>query len=136
MKLKIAELKQKQALLVKVDLGVNDKLTYAVKRLTARMELAIKPAIDDAQEAITDFTIDQASVDEKGQLILINDKHQFTPEARKALLKFVSAQNRLFDETEVEVEPFRVSDVTAPGFQRAAALFDDFDVEELTGLLF
>ena len=136
MKLKIAELKQKQALLVKVDLGVNDKLTYAVKRLTARMELAIKPAIDDAQEAITDFTIDQASVDEKGQLILINDKHQFTPEARKALLKFVSAQNKNFDEREIDIEPYLVADITAPGFQRAATLFDEFDVEELTGLLF
>ena len=136
MKLKIAELKQKQVLLAKVDLGVNDKLKYAVKRLSTRIESAIKPAFDEAQEAITDFTIDQASVDEKGQLILINDKHQFTPEARKALLKFVSAQNKNFDEREIDIEPYLVADITAPGFQRAATLFDEFDVEELTGLLF
>ena len=136
MKLKIAELKQKQVLLAKVDLGVNDKLTYAVKRLSTRIESAIKPAFDEAQEAITDFTIDRASVDEKGQLILINDKHSFTPDARKVLLKFVNTQNRLFDKTEVEVEPYLIADISAPGFQRAATLFDEFDVEELTGLLF
>ena len=136
MKLKIAELKQKQAILAKVDLGVNDKLTYAVKRLSARIEKAVKPAFDEAQEAITDFTIDRASVDEKGQLILINDKHSFTPDARKVLLKFVNTQNRLFDKTEVEVEPYLIADISAPGFQRAATLFDEFDVEELTGLLF
>ena len=136
MKSTIGELKRKQALLGKVDLGVNDKLTYAVKRLSTRIELAIKPAFDDVQEAVTDFTIDQASVDEKGQLILINDKHQFTPEARKALLKFVSAQNKNFDEREIDIEPYLVADITAPGFQRAATLFDEFDVEELTGLLF
>ena len=136
MKLKIAELKQKQVLLAKVDLGVNDKLTYAVKRLSTRIESAIKPAFDEAQEAITDFTIDQASLDEKGQLILNCDKHAFTPQAKKALMKFVIAQNHAFDDIDVEIDPFLIADVSAPGFQRAVVVFDDFDVEELTGLLF
>ena len=136
MKLKISELKQKQSILGKVDLSVNDKLTYAIKRLNARIDRILKPRFDDVQETITDFTIDQASVDEKGQLILNGDKHSFTPQAKKALMKFVIEQNHAFDDIDVEIDPFLIADVSAPGFQRAVAVFDDFDVEELTGLLF
>jgi hypothetical protein len=136
MKIKIEDLKLKQQLLLKIDLTVNDKLTYSVKRLLQRMERTMKPTFEDVQELIADFTIGQAAVDENGILIQENDKHIFTPEARRAILKFVTKQTKVFDGTELDIEPYLIPDATVPGFQRLTAVFDDFDMEELTGLLF
>jgi hypothetical protein len=136
MKFKIQELRQKQVILRKADLNINDKLTYAIKRIFARIELATEKHLSVSQESIADFTVAQASVDEKGILIMTGDKYSFTPQARQAIQKFVNEETVRFNQTEVEIEPYVIADTTLPGYERSVLLFDDFDQEELTGLLF
>lgn len=139
MKITIEQLNEKQAILRRVDTSVNDKLTYAVKKISQQIQRALKPIQEAASESINDKTIDLASTDDKKNLITEEIAGQaqyvFTPDNKKALNTAIKVINADFNSTQIEIDGY-IIDITNPDYSRAIDLFDYFEREELQEIVF
>lgn len=132
MEIKIKNLKEKVNLINSIDLSINDKLTYVVKKLQNKIKQSLKEPSDKFNELLEDIKVDLCDKDDKG-LILSDDKGNLSfknVDNLKLLNTKIKELNTNYDETEVNIEPHLILDL--PRLQD----LDLFLVDELTGLLF
>ncbi len=118
---------------------INDKLTYAVKKLHKSFLLAVQPHIDQKNEAVRDYNVKLCMVDERGAMVITGSgdsaRYSFRPEDQAKVDAFERAQQKQLMDTLVTVTPHLIDEVPE-AIERAKKLFDDFDLEELQGVLF
>lgn len=123
----------------KVDVTDNNKLTYAVKRIIKRFNSAKEPLMEAMNENIRDFNVNHCQVDEKGTVIIIgegnNARYTFSKENKIASDKNAATATKQFLDTQINIEPYFIDNVESAK-EIALKVFDDFDLEELTGILF
>lgn len=134
MKIKISDLNKKLSLLKVVDLSINDKLSYSVKKLNKLVKEAVDPVYEKYNSFLQDARFDLALTDDKGVLDL-DDKggFKFTKDSLLKLNKITIEVNKSVDDTDVTFEPYFI-DINHKDYSRAKVLFDEFSIEELSGL--
>jgi len=123
---KIIKMKKTYAQLKEIDevvgglYGKNPKLRdgkfgYAYNRFVTKN---VKPLVDEMQEKIMDCRVENAMVDEKTKELLYdraggeqNKLYKYTKEGMKTFMEETRKITKEFDEKEVEIIPFFVSDV-------------------------
>jgi len=134
----IGELDAKFALMTSVSV-MDDKLTYAIKKLLQRYDEVTKAPLKKMNDKIKDFNINLCLTEENGALITKvvgnQERYAFTKEDTKKSDKNIATLNEQYLATVVEIEPFLISN-PSNGYERAFNLFDTFDREQLDGLLF
>lgn len=159
--MKIKQLNEASFLLQRVNRTDRTKLAYATKKFDKNFASAIKEQREkilslqkEEGEKLEDFKIDRASVDEKKNLIIKTrtivqngqpqeiTEYDYTPEKYKEVLKAVNESNKRIQEAnkaasdeDVVFEPYLV-DVSLPDYEEVHVLFDEFEIEELTGIIF
>lgn len=78
------------------------KFTYALEKMIAKTSFVEKQLSEYNQDASVEF----ASVDDKGNILIVNERMQFTKENQKAL----TAKIRKYMQGEVEVETYEAAE--------------------------
>ena len=78
------------------------KFTYAIEKMLSRTSKIAR----EVSDIIEDLRVDHASVDDKGNLLVVNGEYVFTPAKKKEMEK----KYRESLAKEVEVEPYDASD--------------------------
>lgn len=130
-KITIAELNKKLSYFDKVDLTINDKLTYGIKKNKDRAASATKTLSEKNEEELQAIRINLCSVDDKGVIILNpSNNFMYTRENQLKAAKELTAKQQEYLSTEVEIEPFEIN-IEDEGCKRFLTEFDDFDREQI-----
>lgn len=112
---------------------INDKVSYAIKKLEKAVKSAITPIETKYNEDREDLQVEYASVDDKGVLLTVNGKYQYKKSDMQTLNDKLRKLSKTFYDTDITIAPFYFG--TGEGFERLDSI-DDFTRDELTGLLF
>lgn len=141
MEITIEKLNEKASLLNKIDVSKNDKLTYAVKKFRSAYQDATKNTLEIYNNKVSDFKVELASIDSDKNILAGapdvrgNETFKYSQDNYKELVRKSNEANKELSNTLVTFNPYLV-DADGVGFERAKEKFDDFEIEELTGLLF
>lgn len=122
-----------------IDLSVNDRLTYAVKKNMDLIDSATAPARKILETKNNENRINAAATDKDNGTFILSDKGDYTFTTKK-FLELTSKNedvNIAFDGTVITYTPFFAGPFVTPGdgWDRLPGL-DLFLVEGLTGFLF
>jgi len=131
---KIKDLEDIFQMLNGIDTSINDKLSYAIKKVKNKIQNKLKYLGEEVNERVEDLNIDFCDKDEKGHILLNTEgKRTFTnPDNLKKLNKLAKLEYKAYGDIEIEVDSHTVSVESAP---RIAEL-DQFLIEELKGIIF
>jgi|GEM_PF-2096788 len=118
-----------------IDSRVNDKLTYAAKRLVENIDNACKAIEAKHREKISDLQAVNALTDKISGALLTEstpqgDKYLFSPEGKKTLMAAIRKEEKTLELVTVEFEPF-----LSPSCPRIEDVSLNV-IEKLSGILF
>jgi hypothetical protein len=135
-KLTIGEAQRIKGLIVaNIDGGVNDKLTYAAKRLISNIDKACKPHFDELGEVVADLQINHALTDAETGVLIVEqtekgERYKYTAPQLITLNKAIRAEQKRVEAIKISFETY--ISTACPRMSELDILF----VEELTGILF
>lgn len=121
-----------------------NKITYALKKVSKRIEAKTKEVLDDFNEKVMDVNIELASVDEKGNIVyevetvtdLAGSKKEiktevpkFTPEKLREKNKRMAEMNKAVMKQEIEFENYIATEVPEDLTEDEIEAFKDFVIE-------
>jgi hypothetical protein len=134
MEITIKDLKTKINLINTIDLSINDKLSYGVKKLQNKIKESTKEASDLFNENLEDSKIDLCDKDEKG-LIITDEKGNYSfknVHNVKYLNNKIKELTNVYDNTIVIIDPYIVKKEDSSRIED----LDLFLIDELKELLF
>lgn len=88
--------------------GLNTKLDYACTKVLKKLNSV---CLNKWKGLLSDIEVDHASVDEKGNLVTVNNTYQYTPEKTKKMREAKMALLNEWEQKEFEFENYICTEV-------------------------